>query len=157
LLGAIGGTIAVHGSIVLPIRSGDTAFRAARSVIANYFKIYLKVRVKRVLIAIPLFESTRVVTKDGECVGMEVAQSCTKAGIKTTVIDTQDSILPTYLDKEFTDILEANAAEHGMTFQPNEIVQEITGEDNQASKVVTDKAAYKADMVLIAAGVRPNT
>src|SRR5690625_6549027 len=44
-----------------------------------------------------------------------------------------------------------------MTFQPNEIVQEITGENNQASKVVTDKAAYEADMVLIAAGVRPNT
>src|SRR5699024_11137090 len=75
----------------------------------------------------------------------------------TTVIDTQVSILPSYLDKEFPDILEANAAGPGMTFQSNAIVQEITGEDNQASKVVTDKAAYKADMVLIAAGVRPNT
>src|SRR5690625_7942161 len=66
-------------------------------------------------------------------------------------------MIPTYLDKEFTDVLEASAAEHGMIFQPNEIVQEITGENNQASKVVTDKAAYEADMVLIAAGVRPNT
>src|SRR5690625_7290765 len=88
--------------------------------------------------------------------GIDAAQSDTKAGIKTTVIDTQDNILPTYLDKEFTDVLEANAAKHGMTFQPNEIVQEITGKNNQASKVVTDKAAYEADMVLIAAGVRPN-
>src|SRR5690625_7228526 len=87
-------------------------------------------------------------------IGIEAAQSFTKAVIKTTVIDTQDNILPTYLDKEFTDVLEANAAKHGMTFQPNEIVQEITGQNNQASKVVTDKAAYEADMVLIAAGVR---
>src|SRR5699024_10203336 len=102
-------------------------------------------------------EAKQAVVIAGVYIGIEAAQSFTKAGIKTTVIDTQDSILPTYLDKEFTDILEANAAEHGMTFQPNEIVQEITGEDNQASKVVTDKAAYKADMVLIAAGVRPNT
>src|SRR5699024_12220077 len=47
--------------------------------------------------------------------------------------------------------------EHRRTIQPNENIEEITGEDIQASKVVTDKAAYKVDMVLIAAGVRPNT
>src|SRR5699024_11446153 len=92
----------------------------------------------------------------GGYIGIEAAQSFTKAGIKTTVIDTQDSILQTYLDKEFTDILEANAAEHGMTFQPNEIVQEITGEDNQDTKIVTDKEDYKADIVLIIDGVCPN-
>ncbi|MBO1911070.1 carbon starvation protein A, partial [Microvirga sp. 3-52] len=39
LLGAVGGTIAVLGAIVLPITSGDTAFRAARSIIADYLKI----------------------------------------------------------------------------------------------------------------------
>nr|QRZ19768.1 hypothetical protein JUJ52_09080 [Virgibacillus sp. AGTR] len=38
ILGAIAGTIAVLGAIVLPITSGDTAFRAARSVIADYLK-----------------------------------------------------------------------------------------------------------------------
>jgi len=102
-------------------------------------------------------EAKQAVVIGGGYIGIEAAQSFTKAGIKTTVIDTQDSILPTYLDKEFTDVLEANAAEHGMTFQPNEVVQEIAGENNQASKVVTDKAAYEADMILIAAGVRPNT
>src|SRR5699024_306963 len=32
LLGAVGGTIAVLGAIVLPITSGDTAFRAARNI-----------------------------------------------------------------------------------------------------------------------------
>ncbi len=30
-LGAVGGTIAVLGVVVLPITSGDTAFRAARN------------------------------------------------------------------------------------------------------------------------------
>ena len=39
LLGAVGGTIAVLGAIVLPITSGDTAFRAARTIIADYLKI----------------------------------------------------------------------------------------------------------------------
>src|SRR5699024_3023855 len=59
-------------------------------------------------------EAKQAVVIGGGYIGIEAAQSFTKAGIKTTVIDTQDSILPTYLDKEFTDILEANAAEHGM-------------------------------------------
>jgi carbon starvation protein CstA len=37
-LGTIGGTVAVLG-IVLPITSGDTSFRAARMIIADYLKI----------------------------------------------------------------------------------------------------------------------
>lgn len=39
LLGAVGGTIAVLGAVVLPITSGDTAFRAARNIIADYIKL----------------------------------------------------------------------------------------------------------------------
>src|SRR5699024_1013246 len=102
-------------------------------------------------------EAKQAVVIGGVYIGIEAAQSFTRAFIKTTVIDTQDSIIPTNIDKEFKNILGGTASEHGMTFQPNQILQEITGEDNQASKVVTDKAAYKADMGLIAAGVRPNT
>ncbi len=55
LLGAVGGTIAVLGAIVLPITSGDTAFRAARSIIADYLKMDQRKIVKRLVIAIPLF------------------------------------------------------------------------------------------------------
>uniref|UniRef100_UPI0038F8004E hypothetical protein n=1 Tax=Streptomyces scabiei TaxID=1930 RepID=UPI0038F8004E len=33
MLGAVGGTLAVLGVIVLPITSGDTAFRSARMII----------------------------------------------------------------------------------------------------------------------------
>ena len=47
LLGAVGGTIAVLGAVVLPITSGDTAFRAARSIIADYLKIDQHKIVKR--------------------------------------------------------------------------------------------------------------
>lgn len=37
-LGAIGGIFAVLGVVVLPITSGDTAFRAARLIIAEFFR-----------------------------------------------------------------------------------------------------------------------
>ncbi|WP_106418284.1 carbon starvation CstA family protein [Salinicola tamaricis] len=55
MLGAIGGTLAVLGVIVLPITSGDTAFRSARMIIADYLKIDQRPLVRRLLIAAPLF------------------------------------------------------------------------------------------------------
>lgn len=102
-------------------------------------------------------EAKQAVVVGGGYIGIEAAEAFTKAGIDTTVIDTLDNILPTYLDKEFTEVLEANAAEHSMKFQSGERVQEIAGKNGKVFKVITNKAEYEADTVLIAAGVRPNT
>lgn len=55
MLGAIGGTLAIIGVIILPITSGDTAFRGARIVIADFFKMSQKPMSKRLIISIPLF------------------------------------------------------------------------------------------------------
>lgn len=63
LLGAVAGTIAVLGAIVLPITSGDTAFRAARSIIADYLNIGQKKVFNRLSIAIPLFVISYILTK----------------------------------------------------------------------------------------------
>lgn len=99
----------------------------------------------------------KAVVVGGGYIGIEVAEAFAKAGIDTTVIDFQQSILPTYLDKEFTDILIDNAKEHGMKFHGGEAVQAVEGEDGKAVRVVTDKAEYEADTVIMAVGVRPNT
>lgn len=63
MLGAVGGTIAVLGVIVLPITSGDTAFRAARSIIADYFHFNQTKLKSRLIIAIPLFVIAYGLTK----------------------------------------------------------------------------------------------
>ncbi|MFD0944081.1 carbon starvation CstA family protein [Savagea faecisuis] len=55
MLGAVGGTIAILGVIILPITSGDTAFRSARMIIADYFKIGQVKIGKRLMIALPMF------------------------------------------------------------------------------------------------------
>ncbi|MBF4501043.1 carbon starvation protein A [Savagea sp. SN6] len=55
MLGAVGGTIAILGVIILPITSGDTAFRSARMIIADYFKIGQAKISKRLMIALPMF------------------------------------------------------------------------------------------------------
>jgi carbon starvation protein CstA len=63
MLGAIGGTLAVLGVVVLPITSGDTAFRSARMIIAEYLNIAQKKMSSRLWIAVPLFVISIVLTQ----------------------------------------------------------------------------------------------
>lgn len=55
LLGTIGGTIAIIGVIVLPITSGDTAFRSLRMIIADYINMGQKSYKNRFIVALPVF------------------------------------------------------------------------------------------------------
>ncbi|MCO4096188.1 carbon starvation protein A [Macrococcoides canis] len=63
LLGSFVGTIAILGVIVLPITSGDTAFRSARMIIADYINLNQQAIAKRFYIAIPLFAISFILTK----------------------------------------------------------------------------------------------
>ena len=54
VLGAFGGVLAVAGVVVCPITSGDTAFRSARLILAETFKLNQKKIGNRLLITIPL-------------------------------------------------------------------------------------------------------
>lgn len=62
-LGAIGGIFAVLGVVILPITSGDTAFRAARLIIAEFLNAEQRTLTKRLMIAIPLFAIGFIVSK----------------------------------------------------------------------------------------------
>lgn len=62
-LGAFGGTLAILGVIILPITSGDTAFRSARMIIADYMKIGQKKVMNRIWIAVPLFAISAILTQ----------------------------------------------------------------------------------------------
>ncbi|WBW49739.1 carbon starvation protein A [Peptoniphilus equinus] len=54
-MGNIGGLIAIVGVIVLPITSGDTAFRSLRLMIAEQFNIDQKAPAKRIMLSIIIF------------------------------------------------------------------------------------------------------
>ncbi|MCR8849453.1 carbon starvation protein A [Rossellomorea sp. SC111] len=63
MLGSIGGTLAILGVIVLPITSGDTSFRSARMIIADYIKVGQVKMSSRLWIAVPLFVISVVLTR----------------------------------------------------------------------------------------------
>lgn len=55
IMGPIGGVLAIMGVVVCPITSGDTAFRGARLIFADIFKINQKPILTRLAIAVPMF------------------------------------------------------------------------------------------------------
>ncbi len=54
VLGVVGGVLAVAGVVVCPITSGDTAFRSARLILAETFRLEQKSIKNRLLITLPL-------------------------------------------------------------------------------------------------------
>lgn len=54
-MGHFGGALAVLGVVVLPITSGDTAFRVGRLMLADYFHLTQKRILNRYILVIPLF------------------------------------------------------------------------------------------------------
>ncbi|MGL5073757.1 MAG: carbon starvation CstA family protein [Aeromonas salmonicida] len=63
LLGTVGGILAILGVVILPITSGDTAFRSARLIVADFFNLTQKPMVKRLLIAVPMFILGFIISK----------------------------------------------------------------------------------------------
>jgi carbon starvation protein CstA len=63
LLGVFGGVIAFLGVVILPITSGDTAFRSSRLILAEYFGMEQKTLRNRLLMAVPLFGLGGILTQ----------------------------------------------------------------------------------------------
>lgn len=63
MLGSIGGVLAIVGVVVCPITSGDTAFRSARLILAEWTKLDQKKIKFRLLITIPLLGVSAVLTQ----------------------------------------------------------------------------------------------
>lgn len=61
-LGKVGGVLAILGVIACPITSGDTAFRSARLIVADFTHLCQKSIRKRLLVSVPLFVIALIVT-----------------------------------------------------------------------------------------------
>lgn len=59
-LGTFGGVLAILGVVAAPITSGDTAFRSARLIVADFLKLEQKSMRKRLYICIPMFLAAMV-------------------------------------------------------------------------------------------------
>ena len=98
-----------------------------------------------------------VIIVGGGFIGLETAEAMTSLGINTTLIERSDRMCEKVFDKEITDILEKKIEECELALKVGEEVIEILGDNGKVTKVVTNKAQYDADLVIIAIGFTPNT
>jgi len=90
-------------------------------------------------------------------IGVELVEAFAEQGKKVTLIDTEDRILSKYFDKEFTDIAEQTFREHGISLALGETVTKFEGDNNKVTRVVTNKASYVTDLVILSIGFKPST
>lgn len=87
-----------------------------------------------------------------------MVEAFVESGKQVTLIDGLDRILNKYLDKVFTDVLEKELVDRGVTLALGENVQEFkTDASGSVTKVVTPSQEFDADMVIMCVGFRPNT
>ena len=97
----------------------------------------------------------RAVVVGGGFIGLEVAENLHEMGVKTTLVEAMDHIMPGF-DDEVCSYVEDELMENGIMVLTRERLISIEG-DNKVKKVRTDKRAMKADMIVMAVGIRANT
>ncbi len=88
-------------------------------------------------------------------IGVELAEAFERCGKNVNLIDLGDSLLTSYYDDDLRTLMANNMKEKGINLHFGERVLEIKGSE-KVEAVVTDKGEYKADMVVLAVGFKPN-
>lgn len=97
----------------------------------------------------------RAVVVGGGFIGLEVAENLHEMGVKTTLVEAMDHIMPGF-DDEVCTYVEDELLDNGIMVLTKERLTSIEGEE-KVTKVRTDKRAMKADMIVMAVGIRANT
>ncbi len=92
----------------------------------------------------------------GGFIGIEVVEAMTKLGKKVRLVHKGERIFNTVFDEKITALMQEELTSHGVELILNESVTGFEGVES-VETVVTDKGKYAADLVVIAAGFRPNT
>ena len=98
----------------------------------------------------------RAVVAGGGFIGLEVAENLAAKGVKTTVIDFAPHVLPNFLDPELCEYVENKMADAGIMPMTGVSLEGVEG-SGKVEKVLTSKRAMKADALVLAIGIRPNT
>lgn len=97
-----------------------------------------------------------VVIIGGGYIGLELAEACLLRKVKSLrIIEALPQLLNVF-DAEFAEAVQQELVNHGVAVHLAERVLRFEG-DGAVNKVVTDRGAYDADIVVLAVGVVPNT
>lgn len=98
----------------------------------------------------------RVAVVGAGYIGVELAEAFERLGKEVILIDVADTCLTGYYDRELSDLMSQNLADHGIKLAYGQTVKAVEGE-GKVERIVTDKETFDVDMVIMAVGFRPNT
>ena len=100
----------------------------------------------------------RAVVIGGGAIGVEMAEALTDLwGVETTLVEFMDQLLPRIVDFPFAAMLAKHLRDKGVTLYLGEGAAEILGEEGKVTGVRTAARTLEADLVIMAAGVRPRS
>lgn len=89
-------------------------------------------------------------------IGLEVAENLHAKGVDVTVIDFADQLLPNIVDHEIALYIKKHLLKEGIRVITGTKGEEILGNE-AVSGIRTSAGTWKCEMVVMAAGIRPNT
>ena len=99
----------------------------------------------------------RAVVVGGGFIGLEMAENLAHRGLTVSVVEMRDAILPGF-DPDIATLAKNHLIEHGVQVYTGETVQRILGNAaGEAAGVVTGARTLDADLVILSAGIAPNT
>ncbi len=92
----------------------------------------------------------------GGLLGLEAANGLIKQGMNVSVIHRNNVLMSQQLDKEAADLLRSKLEQSGMNFLLDHHAEALLGEKRVEKVRFRDGSEVKADLVVMAVGVRPN-
>ena len=89
-------------------------------------------------------------------IGLEVVEAAKQHGKEVHVFQLNDRVLVDTFDKEITDLLEEELRTHDVHLHLSQTVTELVG-DQAVTQIKTNDETFDVDIVVLTAGVRPNT
>ena len=89
-------------------------------------------------------------------IGLEVVEAAKQYGKEVLVFQLNDRVLVDTFDKEITDLLEEELRTHDVHLHLSQTVTELVG-DQAVTQIKTNDETFDVDIVVLTAGVRPNT
>lgn len=98
----------------------------------------------------------RAVVAGGGFIGLETAENLTARGISVTVMDMAPQLMPNILDADMADYVRRRLQSQGIRILTGTTLKAVLGTD-RVSGVQTGAGTLPAEMVILAAGIRPAT
>lgn len=102
-------------------------------------------------------DSRFAVVAGGGLLGLEAAYALLKIGLRVTVLERSEHLLKRQLDAKAANILHDYLSGLGLHIQYQSEVARVSGDNKVAEITLKNKTSEKCDVLLVAAGIAPNT